>query len=152
MTTGITQHSENLPLWLKNFLATYTQLNTKNLDLLNEVYDASIEFEDPLHMISGLDELRRYFDNLYSNLSECTFVITDVIHDNESAAIYWTMTYRHTILNGGKPVEVEGHSRLKGKNGYVHYHRDYLDLGAMLYEHIPVIGSLVKQVKRRAGR
>jgi hypothetical protein len=37
------------------------------------------------------------------------------------------------------------------KAGKVRYHRDYFDLGAMLYEHLPLLGSLVKTIKRRLG-
>lgn len=140
------------PRWLDTFLRTYQQLGTNNLHLLNEIYAESVEFQDPMHFVSGLDNLQRYFHNLYSNLKECRFEITDVISNDGDAAIYWVMHYRHPKLNSGKTVTVEGHSRLKGYDGRVHYHRDYLDLGAMLYEQIPVIGAFVKQVKRRASK
>ncbi|TCS37113.1 nuclear transport factor 2 family protein [Reinekea marinisedimentorum] len=140
------------PDWLSKFVTTYQQLSTDNLTLLEDIYAESVEFQDPMHFVSGLSNLQSYFHNLYTNLKECRFEITDVIFNEREAAIYWVMNYRHPKLNNGKTVTVEGHSRLKGHDGRVHYHRDYLDLGAMLYEQIPVIGAFVKQVKRRASK
>ncbi len=33
----------------------------------------------------------------------------------------------------------------------VYRHRDYFDAGAMLYEHLPVLGRVVSWLKRRVG-
>jgi len=33
----------------------------------------------------------------------------------------------------------------------VYRHRDYFDAGAMLYEHLPVVGRVVSWLKRRIG-
>ena len=140
------------PTWLIRFLATYEQLGTDNLHLLEEVYHSAVEFQDPIHVVNGLNDLQSYFHNLYTNLTECHFEITEVIHNDTDAAIYWDMNYRHPKLNNGKTIRVEGHSRLKGYADKVHYHRDYLDVGAMLYEQIPILGWFIKQVKRRASK
>ena len=59
------------------------------------------------------------------------------------------MTYSHKQLNSGKPITVEGHSFIMGDDSKVTYHRDYVDLGQMLYEHIPVLGRLIQWVKKR---
>jgi hypothetical protein len=59
------------------------------------------------------------------------------------------MTYCHSKLNGGKAVQVDGHSHLRGDGDKVIYHRDYIDLGAMFYEHIPLFGAVVRWFKVR---
>ena len=59
---------------------------------------------------------------------------------------------QHKQLNGQKPIEVQGHSHLKMLDGQVVYHRDYLDIGSMLYEHIPVLGCAIKSIKKRASQ
>ena len=51
----------------------------------------------------------------------------------------WTMFLNHPKLRG-ETVRVEGASYLRTRNGKVYYHRDYFDLGAMLYEN-PATGS-----------
>ncbi|MEZ9856262.1 nuclear transport factor 2 family protein, partial [Vibrio breoganii] len=40
-------------LWLDNFLNMYRELGTDNFDVLKTVYHPDIEFQDPLHHVSG---------------------------------------------------------------------------------------------------
>lgn len=141
----------NQPIWLKHFLTTYDQLNTNNLHLLKTIYSDTVEFQDPLHAIYGLNDLTAYFNRLYTNLKYCRFEIEDVFHQHNDAFVYWTMTYAHPKLNRGAEVKVEGHSHLKGQDSLVYFHRDYLDAGAMLYEQIPLLGRIIKLIKGRSA-
>ena len=59
------------------------------------------------------------------------------------------MTYQHNKLNQGKSVTVAGSSYIKGEGDKVILHRDYLDLGAMIYEQLPLFGKLTKWVKAK---
>lgn len=139
-------------LWLDNFITTYSKLGTNNLHLLKEVYHQDIEFIDPMHHLQGLDELLNYFDELYTQVSHCQFAIEEVLEAESEAAIYWSMTFCHQKLNKKQPVKIHGHSHIKSQDDKVIFHRDYLDLGAMLYEHIPVLGSVIKSLKKRASQ
>jgi hypothetical protein len=146
---------ENLPIdsptWLSNFVNIYQTLSTNNLDLLEKIYHHDITFIDPLHHVEGFDDLHQYFNGLYQNLLTCEFVINKVIFDGNEAAIYWTMSYQHNKLNKGEVVTVSGSSHIQGKEDKVVYHRDYLDLGAMLYEQIPLFGNVTKWIKAKAA-
>ncbi len=139
------------PEWLTQFMDVYQQLSTDNLATLTSVYHVDIQFQDPLHRVSGMDALMNYFLGLYQHLKSCDFTINHWFASDNEAAIYWTMTFVHPSLNKARPVTVEGHSKLEAKDGKVIAHRDYLDVGAMLYEHIPLLGSVVKHVKKRAA-
>ena len=139
------------PLWLINFVGVYQKLSTNNLDLLDTIYNPDIIFIDPLHKVEGLSDLHQYFESLYQNLLMCEFVIDNVIAGNNEAAIYWKMTYQHKKLNKGEKVTVFGSSHIKGKEDKVIYHRDYLDVGAMLYEQLPLFGKLTKWIKAKAA-
>ena len=136
--------------WLENFLFVYERLSVDNLGLLNNVYHQDIIFTDPMHKVEGLDNLKKYFDDLYENLNSCVFRIDNVIAQLDQAAVYWQMTYQHDKLNNGAIVSVSGHSHIKGDGEKIYYHRDYLDLGAMLYEQLPFFGRLIKWLKARA--
>lgn len=140
------------PDWLQTFIDIYQTLTVDNVDNILEIYHQQVMFEDPLHRVDGLPELLNYFTGLYTHLTSCDFVINHYFSYDNQASIYWTMTFTHSKLNNGHPVEVEGHSHLKGAEGKVIYHRDYLDVGAMLYEHIPLLGAGVRFIKRRASQ
>jgi len=142
----------NNSLWLDNFLNMYRELGTDNFDVLKTVYHPNIEFQDPLHHVNGIAALTHYFDNIYTQVTSCNFHIEHTFEVNGEASVYWTMHFAHKQLNGQKPIEVQGHSHLKMLDDQVIYHRDYLDVGSMLYEHIPVLGCAIKSIKRRASR
>ncbi|WP_413693228.1 nuclear transport factor 2 family protein [Psychromonas sp. KJ10-2] len=143
---------QQYPEWLSRFISIYQKLSFNNLNLLDEVYAEEVTFIDPIHEIHGLSNLHDYFEGLYKNLSSCTFSINDVIIDNQQAAIYWEMIYQHPKLNGGNFVSVQGTSKLIALDNKIIYHRDYLDLGAMLYEQLPLIGKLIHWIKVKAAQ
>jgi len=140
------------PLWLQNFITTYQQLGVSDLTVLSALYRQDIEFQDPLHHLHGLPQLMAYFERLYQNLTQCDFVVHSLFYAGDRAAIYWSMTFRHRQLNAGQAISVEGHSQIRGQLDKVIYHRDYFDLGQMLYEQLPVAGALIRWLKRRASQ
>lgn len=136
---------------ITDFCKIYQDLNKDNLALLGEVYSNDIEFTDPIHRIQGLDALNAYFANLYENMAQCTFKIEHIVEQSGQACITWQMVYRHHKINKGAPVSVNGCSHLQFSDK-IDMHRDYLDLGEMLYEQLPVLGSVIKKIKQRAGQ
>ncbi len=142
----------NNPDWLTLFIKVYQNLNTNNLHTLEQTYHQDIEFQDPMHHLKGFNSLHVYFSHLYENLLSCHFDVSNTVVDNEQAVLFWTMTFEHPSLNKGKAITVEGNSLLKQRDGKVIYHRDQLDLGAMLYEHIPLLGRVIKTIKSRASQ
>lgn len=138
--------------WLDDFVHTYQMLGVDNLACLQDIYHPDVTFIDPMHELQGFGNLHTYFVNLYSNLTSCHFHVDEVVAQKEHAALYWTMTYQHKTLNGGNTVSVKGSSLIKAQDNKVIYHRDYVDLGAMLYEQLPVIGRLIRWIKKRAAK
>ncbi|MGO2013162.1 MAG: nuclear transport factor 2 family protein [Pseudoalteromonas sp.] len=134
------------------FIAIYQQLNKRNLALLDDIYHSDIRFTDPLHEVKGLANLHVYFANLYSNVTECHFDIADSFTSDDHAFVYWTMVYRHPKLAGHKKIVVNGHSHLVFEKSKIISHRDYFDVGSLLYRHIPVLGSIVKLIDKRAAQ
>ena len=141
--------------WLVDFIDLYQQLDHSQLHRLDEVYSQDIIFEDPLHYVEGLTALTGYFEHMYANVLGCNFKITNHFSaaDNpQQAALYWTMQLRHKKLNGGQSITVKGHSQLVARQGKIIYHRDYFDLGNMLYEQLPFLGALIRKVKQQAAK
>lgn len=143
--------STKMPLWLRNFVDIYQKLSTDNLELLSMIYHRDVIFIDPMHELKGFYNLSEYFKSLYENLSSCEFVIDNIIAQEDQAAIYWTMSYQHPKLNKGHVVTVVGHSHIKGHEDKIIHHRDYIDLGAMLYEQLPLLGKVIKFIKKKAA-
>ncbi|MFV3351214.1 nuclear transport factor 2 family protein [Aeromonas veronii] len=137
---------------LARFIGLYQQLDKQQLHRLPEVYAEQVVFTDPAHRIEGLAALGNYFAALYQRLAYCRFVITSQQQQGRQAWLGWTMTFSHPRLRGGEPVTVEGATHLEfDEAGKVCQHRDYFDLGAMLYEQLPLLGPVVRTIKMRLG-
>lgn len=138
---------------LARFLSAYQQLDNQHLHLLTEIYSEEVIFIDPLHRINGIAALKRYFTAMYQHLQAIEFDYQDVDEQSEQAFVQWQMRFRHPRLAAGAWVTVEGITVLRFNDaGKACYHRDYFDLGAMLYEQLPLLGRLVGFIKRRAGQ
>ncbi|MCU7993976.1 nuclear transport factor 2 family protein [Shewanella glacialipiscicola] len=134
-----------------NFIELYQALNKNNLHLLGQVYGDDIIFTDPMHQISGLESLTQYFAKLYENVQHIQFEIKEVQQNDSQASLFWQMQYRHPKLNRGHLIRVDGMSQLKF-NDKIYFHRDYFDLGQMLYEQVPCVGGLIRLLKTSAAK
>ncbi len=135
---------------IEQFCDTYQELSKNNFHELAKIYSKDVIFIDAVHEIQGLDALQNYFSKLYENISFCQFEIEQTIVQQEQASIIWTMTFAHKKLKSGQSISVNGCSHLKFAEK-IYYHRDYLDMGQMIYEHLPLFGSAVKFIKKRVS-
>ena len=137
--------------FLNDFARAFAALDADNLERLRQLYDDEVHFSDPLHEVHGLAALRDYFDNLYANVEalEFDFHGMDQVRDGEGY-LRWSMRYRHPRLASGQVICVEGCSFLRwNAAGRVVRHRDYFDAGALLYEHLPLLGRIIRWLKGR---
>ena len=135
--------------FLRQFAHGFATLNKDNLERLGELYSDDILFSDPLHERHGLIDVRRYFAELYANVSDLRFdfYAFDEVRQGEGY-LCWTMSYSHPRLARGRLIRVEGCSHLRWHDK-VYCHRDYFDAGSLLYEHLPLFGTLIRWLKRR---
>jgi hypothetical protein len=137
---------------LDTFLETFNQLNKNCLNLLDTLYHPDICFIDPAHTLHGLPALKRYLTSLYENIRSIRFAFHARMQSGDQAFVTWTMEISHPRLIKGKPVAVNGCSHLTfAPDGRVIRHQDYFDLGAMIYEHLPLMGVLIRTVKKKLG-
>ncbi len=130
----------------------YHKLDKHNLHLLDELYHPDVVFEDAAHRLEGRGALYEYFQSLYTNVIRCDFVIHEQQQVGDTGFLTWTMELLHPKLQNGTPIMVNGATHLKFSDGQVIYHRDYFDLGEMLYENLPLLGAVIKIVKQRLGQ
>ena len=129
----------------------FNELRADNLNILDQFYDKQISFQDPLGEIVGLDKLKKYYGKTYENVKSISFVFHEFIVQVKSVVATWTMSYSTDKLNGGEPIKVEGNSLIKfgGSSNLAIYHRDYFDVGSMVYEHVPFVGFFVRKIKHK---
>lgn len=134
---------------VRKFQRIYAGLTLRTLGQLNELYAPNIHFIDPFHAVRGREEFLRYMQQTYDGVAECSFTYDDVIEQEGRALVAWTMRMRHLKFRPDEVLTLRGASRLHFERT-ITFQEDYYDCGAMLYERIPLIGAVVRAVKRRA--
>lgn len=139
---------------LKEIESLFNNFNSETLHLADDFYDPDVVFQDPIVQLRGLDSLKAYYADMYENVTSIRFDFSDGMVKNEEAVVFWTMEVRAKGLKRGEPVFLEGVSHIKfgGESGKAIYHRDYFDMGAFVYENVPVLGSIVRYTKKRLSK
>jgi len=149
MASEMSSVSANLRMALINdFKDFYRSPGIAGLEDIDRIYTQDVEFHDPVHTVNGRLALKNYLRGQYQSARGMSFTYQDEQISDHKATITWVMRFSHGRLNKGKPIDVKGMTLIHFTDR-VYYHEDFYDLGAMLYRHIPVLGSLVRFINRR---
>ena len=132
---------------IEKFFNDYTG---KNPEILKNFYAENVSFVDPLGSIEGLSGLTRYYTNMYKGVKTIKFIFKNINASNNDYYAEWTMIYSTDALKSGSEIKMDGLSHIRfNDQGLVIYHRDYFDMGAMVYEHVPVLGGAIRYIRKR---
>lgn len=137
-------NSKPLLLLFKDY---FKVVHDSDLSRLRDLYDEEIVFKDPVHEIRGLVELEDYFTSMCSDLSDCRFEYLDELIGEDAAYVKWVMHFKHPKL-GNRLISVRGVSHLK-IGDKIEFHEDFYDMGAMLYEQLPLLGNVTRWLRLR---
>jgi hypothetical protein len=128
----------------------FDKLTKDNLELVDEFYHAEVDFVDPVGKIKGAAKVKAYYKNMYQNVDTLKFEFSEFHESGDTVVAVWKMILKTPKLNGGDTITVDGNSVVKfDSTGKASYHRDYFDMGAFVYENIPVVGFVIKKIKAR---
>jgi len=137
---------------ITRFRHTYRDLCQVEPDALNKLYTDDVVFIDPITTHRGLPQVQEYFSNLLVHANSCEFDISDILECKSKTSqithvANWTMTL--VLKQKNKIITLDGTTQLSVKNDLIVYHKDYYDVGEMVYEHIPLLGFVIKRIKRK---
>ncbi|UTF60708.1 nuclear transport factor 2 family protein [Gilvimarinus sp. DA14] len=138
---------------IDRLMLSYQSFNSESIGEIVSLYHDNVVFTDPVTQINGRDALKSYFSAMAEGLNACEFhfeqVVTQPKGDVFHSSLTWVMTFSHPRLSSGASISVPGVSYLQHSNREIFSHRDYYDLGNMLYEHVPVVGAIVRKIRQR---
>ncbi|MFT7558335.1 MAG: hypothetical protein ACI93R_000229 [Flavobacteriales bacterium] len=133
---------------IEDFCCYYQELTLESLESLGSIYSQNAVFDDPVHSIKGIENIKSYFTKTIVNVNYCRFKIDTRVETDTEAFITWVMIFSHPKLNNGLEIELPGTSHLKFDDT-IFYQRDYYDLGHMIYEQIPILKNVIGMIKSR---
>jgi hypothetical protein len=132
--------------------AFFESISPDALGRIDEIYAADAYFKDPFNEVRGIEPIRRIFTHMFEQVDSPRFVVREIVPDERQAFLTWDFLFRSKRLGRGEQV-IHGASHLRfDASGRVNSHRDYWDVAEELYEKIPLLGGLMRAVKRRAAR
>ena len=119
-----------------------------SVEAFRAIYGDDVVFKDPFNEVKGVEAVHKIFAHMYDNLENPRFVITECIGTEQTAYVKWDFMF---AFKGEKEEKCfEGVSRLEmNAEDRVISHTDYWDAAEHIYEHLPLLGSLLRFVKRK---
>ena len=135
-----------------NLAVFFETLSPQSVAQLHTIYDAQARFKDPFNEVQGLPEIERIFQHMYVALDQPHFVVTDQVVDGPQAFLTWEFRFRFKRFDTITLQAVRGASHVVfNEQGLVTMHRDYWDAAEELYEKLPVLGGVMRWLKKRAN-
>jgi hypothetical protein len=148
----MTAPDTSVPAHVARVIAFFETLTPQTLDALPTIYAADARFKDPFNDVQGLDAVQRVFSHMFVALRQPRFVITRQVTQGEDCFITWDFYFYLGNYRRDVEQKIAGATHLVfDSEGLVRVHRDYWDAAEELYEKLPLIGGLMRWLKRRAN-
>lgn len=127
----------------------YESLTPANLQMIGECYALNARFKDPFNEVIGVAAISQIFSHMFVNLDQPRFRVTERLLQGHQAFLAWEFYFRMKRWSPGIEQCIRGGSLLHfDEQGRVNFHRDYWDTGEELYEKLPVLGSLMRLLRK----
>jgi steroid Delta-isomerase len=130
----------------------FESLTPQSVNAMGSYYTADAYFKDPFNEVRGLSEVQRIFSHMYVALHEPRFIVTNTVMQGDQCFIVWDFKFRFKRFDTITTQTVRGCSHLSfDAQGRIQVHRDYWDAAEELYEKLPVVGAVMRWLKKRAN-
>jgi hypothetical protein len=119
---------------------------------LARFYAPQARFKDPFKDVVGLPAIQEVFTHMFVALLAPRFVVTQQITQGAQCFLTWEFHFQFPSHRVGQDQVILGASHLVfDSQGLITLHRDYWDAAEELYEKLPLVGTLMRWLKRRAN-
>ena len=124
-------------------------LTRADLVRLVRFYAPDATFKDPFNAVQGVEAVRRVFGHMFDTLDEPRFVVHDIVVQGDQCFLSWDFEFG-LRRRAARRMRIHGASHLRlGADGRIACHRDYWDAAEELYEKLPLLGALMRWLRRR---
>jgi hypothetical protein len=140
------------PTAVAQLVVFFENINADSVGMVDMLYDPNARFVDPFNDVQGVANIRRIFAHMFVALESPRFVVTHTIIQGKQCFLTWDFHFRFKSFQKDLPQTIRGGSHLVfSEQGLVTLHRDYWDAAEELYEKLPLVGSLMRWLKKRAN-
>lgn len=124
----------------------FQTLTPESLERVGNIYAIEAVFIDPFNHLTGLASVRAVYQHMFDTLKQPRFVITTTVVNVRQAFMTWDFLFECR----GQAQKISGCTQFElNDQGLIVLHRDYWDAAQQVYEKIPVLGSVVRMIRRK---
>jgi len=128
--------------------AFFERFGPQDLAFLDEWYHEDAAFKDPFNDVRGIAAIRQVYSHMFETLQDPRFTVWRCTAAEGECWLAW----RFSFGSGSGTSVVAGASHLEfGADGRIAIHRDYWDPAEEIYEKVPVLGWVMRAIRRRLG-
>jgi steroid delta-isomerase len=119
---------------------------------MGELYTDDARFKDPFNEVIGSAAIARIFEHMFEQVDAPRFIVSEAIAQGDRAFLIWSFEFSFRPPLGAGRQSIRGASHLHfAADGRICLHRDYWDAAEELYQKLPVLGALMRWMRRRAA-
>ncbi|GLQ05935.1 nuclear transport factor 2 family protein [Sneathiella chinensis] len=127
----------------------FETLSPETVDDLDGLAGDALYFEDPFNQVRGRDKVKQLFRQMFDHVSDPAFHVYPPYWESGKGQVLlkWRFTGQNRHLG---PIDFVGLSEVTfDAEGKIVSHVDYWDASTHFYAKIPLIGGMIRFVKRR---
>jgi hypothetical protein len=134
---------------LARFRRFYDEFSPAWIERIEELYAPGFVFKDAFHTIDGdFEAMRTYFRRILTALAHSRFVTEDVATGADGSYVRWRWEWKRRASDSLRVVPGVTHLRFAA-DGRITHHTDLFDAAEGFYEALPVVGGVLRAIKRR---
>ena len=126
----------------------WEEMTTAHIEKLPALVTPDVHFTDPFNDVRGIDALRRVLLKTLHDLPELNFVVTHRAWAGDLCLMRWDFDAR---TKGGSRFTIIGMTELTFAGEKIARHVDHWDAGKQFYEQLPLIGGVLRMIRRRVA-
>ena len=131
----------------------FEHITPETVHALPSIYAAQARFKDPFNDVTGLPAIERIFSHMFVALHQPRFVVLERVVQGSQCFLTWEFRFHfHNFARGTEQCILGATHVVFDEAGLVTLHRDYWDAAEELYEKLPLVGSLMRWLKKRANQ
>lgn len=124
----------------------FEALTPETLNDIRSIYAEDASFRDPFNQIVGCSGITQIYRHMFQSLQSPRFLIREIVAQESQAFMTWDFEF--TLRS--QAFRIHGCTQfVLNDTGLIKMHRDYWDAAEELYEKVPMLGALMRWLKRR---
>jgi ketosteroid isomerase-like protein len=135
---------------IQRVIDQFENLSPNSIDALVALYSKDAFFKDPFNEVKGHAHIKHIFSHMFTQVNNPHFVIKNTLDNGSQAYLIWEFIFQLKQSSEINQV-IRGCTWMTfNEELLITEHRDYWDAAEELYEKIPVLGALMRWLKKRA--